>query len=456
MFCPYCGNQMKDGARFCTRCGQSVGPAPDLNQGNGPKNTYQTQNPQGAYPRGNGQPNLGQPGNGRQNTQGRRQQAAGAPGQKKKKFPLIPVIIGAVVIVVVIIIAVVLLMTQKPKIDVTENLSIVYEGPSGYASAELSGQYDWQDEAMDVVIEKYSYYSDEYWTCYDLIYNSSLVTFALDKTEEISNGDTLTVTVTIDEDAMSQLPFKLKGSSKEFEVSDLSEVGTIDLFENIEVSYSGYAPYASVSVSGTCAYTDVYYYCSDSNIDNGDTITIYCEYDADDLLEAGYTAESDSAQITVSGVDSYIMSLEEIPEAAMSSMQSQAEDVMAAWVANNWSDDEAFGSMTYLGSYLLTWKSSDYDSYSDVNRIYLVYEISGSNTDDGSFTYYTAFYYSNMLLLGSGDYSIDIDACEMVSNSYYPSDGRFYYKGYGSLETLFSKCVTVSVDEYKYESSIAE
>ena len=344
------------------------------------------------------------------------------------------------------------------KIDVTEGVEVSFSGANGYGKAAISGTSEWEDEAYAVIYEKYSGNYEKLLQYEILLYDAD-VSFELSQTEGLSNGDTVTVNVTIDDSNISDLPVKLTGKSFEVTVEGLPEVQTIDLFEDVEITYSGYSPYAEVYIDGSCDYTDVSYYCNEDYVSNGDTVTIYAEYDEDELLEAGYLAEADSMEIEVTDLNSYITELSQIPDETLEKMKAQAEDVMAAKVANSWDEEGAsFEGMEYLGCYLLTPKSSSLDWGTDANRVILVYEVSVWDEDVDDFTYYTAFEYTDITLLADGTCSVNLDECTLTDNTFYSTGSwlSHYYNGYQKLDSLFSDYVTSYIDNYNYESTVTE
>lgn len=88
----------------------------------------------------------------------------------------------------------------------------------------------------------------------------------------------------------------------------------------------------------------------------------------------GMVPDSFTKTYTVEGLDSYVMSLDQITKESLKAMQTQAEAVYYEDVENYWEDDEKLISFNYLGSYLLTKKDKDQYLDSMNNGLYLVYK----------------------------------------------------------------------------------
>ena len=162
-------------------------------------------------------------------------------------------------------------------------------------------------------------------------------------------------------------------------------------------------------------------------------------------------------QFTVEGVSSHASELSQISDAALTDMQKEATDTLTAHVARNWDDSESLESMDYLGSYLLTRKPNSSARYQ--NLLYMVHEVSYGNNYDGAdmhmkYYYYTVF--TNVVVHSDG--SISWDGYDTADNYYrFDVNGHtFYVYGYETLAELFKDCVTTRIDNYTYDSSVAQ
>lgn len=434
MFCEKCGAENKLGDRYCVRCGS---PLPQLKENASGGFDYAGPGPAPV----NGKPekeykNLG----------------------KKAVIILLAIILAIIIAIIIIICAV----NAKPRINVTDYISVEVTGADGYGTASIEGTDDWMNEAADIIYDKYSKKFEKYLEAVDSMYAIN-VTYDIYPSENLSNGDTVVVEVSIDTSEAGKLPFKLKASDVKIKVEGLSELSSIDLFEDLSVEYSGCAPYATAVINGSCEYADVDYSYDGSYLDNGDTFTVTAEYDEDELLAAGYVAESDTVEITVSGLESYASELSDISKDTLKEVQSQTESLFAGYVAEHWEsfdEEDSLQGMEYLGSYFFTPEDYSTDAIESYygNVLVLVYEINAWNDKDGYVTYYTTFAYKNITLDEEGNIISGLTSCERSSNFYNVSGSLFagyYYYGYGTLEDLTEGIMDIYAD-YDYETTFEE
>ena len=369
--------------------------------------------------------------------------------------------------------------TAKAEYDEDELLALGFVVESDTAEIEVSGVEEVQViDVFDCLVVEYESYapyasvsidSDETNSALRELGIKNYVTFSLEgTTTDLDNGDTFTAKAEYDEDGLLALGFVVEADTAEIEVSGVEEVQVVDVFADLKIEYSGYAPLAKASVSSD-SYDTLYdlgikYYvdldCDATGLSNGDTFTVTADVNEESLLKLGYVVEKTSKTITVSGLTSYYTILSDIPEEAMEEMEEQIESEFDSYVAAQWDDNEELEEFELLGCYLLTPKyldnASDYRSLA--NRIVFVYRVSLTVDDEdygGEVTYYTAYYFDDIFELADGTYSIDLDGCGSLSNS-YSFAARYSYRGYETLDSLFSDYVTAYVDDYNYESTVEE
>lgn len=311
---------------------------------------------------------------------------------------------------------------------------------------------------------------------------SNCVDGHLDAESGLSNGDKITYKWNCDDKyALEQYGYKLKYEDIEYTVSDLKEAETFDPFEGMEVAFEGISPNGSASIFGepkdAAAQEFRYEIDNKKELKNGDTITVKASmYYSDDPIEYcithyGKIPSSLTKTFTVKGLDSYIRSMEDVSPEALEQMQNQASDVYYSGIAQNWEEGEELKSFTYLGSYLLTTKSSD--GYRNTDNIcYLVYRVdvedSYSNESDSydeinSIYWYIAYY--NLLVNPKGVTTVDVMSYDTPRDRFTVDSGissgwwstkAWYYYGYQSLEELYKNVVTTKADAYNHEDNIDE
>lgn len=341
----------------------------------------------------------------------------------------------------------------KKKIDVMESLTLSFNGVNGYGTAELKNAYDWEKMVFEAAnIEEIESFSD----LENAFAIESAVIYDITPKENLSNGDEITVTARIDNGAVEQYKIELVAKEKKFTVEGLPEVETIDLFENIDVIFSGTAPYAKavISDSNTNHFVMTRYTLNkDSGLALGDVVTVTAEYNKEELLKAGYAAESDNKEFIVSNVPRYAVKLSDIPEDAKAEMQKQTEDIIKSNVAKY--KGYSLENLNCLGNYFLNAKV--YDGYGEHNCIYFVYQIDMVKEEPVTFYYYIG--YCDISVLEDNTCVYDFNntkepwnVCDTLGL------GTLNWQslnGYYSIDELFNECVTQNLDRYEYESSVS-
>ena len=359
------------------------------------------------------------------------------------------IIIGAgagLVALIVIIVVIILVASAKPTIDIADGLAdeVVVSGGDGYGTVEIYDEEFWESIVYGYIENEYGETSSTTLEIESYIFLGEItVEWHIDPEEDngnYSNGDTVTVWAEIDMGTYD-FPFKLECSEYKVEISGLPEVETVDLFEDVEVEYLGNAPYAtvyvddaSVRVGDTYIYVEYSYDLGEEStgLSNGDTFTVTAEFDAEELLNLGYCAESTTKEYTVSGLSTYVTATDEITDDALEDMKSEAK----ALIKDNWSaDSEELESTEYLGYYILN--NDTKGQYHD-QMIVLVYNVKGSCDNESNVSYYTGVAFDDVLVLDDGTNSYDEASFAGYEEVTY-GDGIFnrnYYNGCETLEEL--------------------
>lgn len=351
----------------------------------------------------------------------------------------------------------------KKKIDVMENLTVKFDGYNGHGTVELENAYAWENEAFEIAgIESV----DDLQILTEALLIEGAVSYEVIPDEGLSNGDVVTVKATINENVAENYDFKLVApSEKVFTVENLPEIETVDLFQNVDISYHGIAPYVTAELVDASAdsYIGFKKFVLDKtdNLCTGDIITVTAEVDEEEMTNAGYIAEQTTKEFIVPELDKYVEMLDEIPEETISKMNKQFEDAISAQVANLWVEKESLVDANYVGCYML--KAKEDTTVSDYNLFYSVYKIDVKNSEN-EFSYYTYCRFKNIILLKDGTCSVDISDYTMptgaglfgrVSGEAFRK-GKYYYLGYEDIDSLFNNCVTKNIEFYEYESMITE
>lgn len=364
----------------------------------------------------------------------------------------------------------------KETVDVTADAGISVSGYDGHGTAVVE-KGDWLSKTEKTYGQGMSFM--DLATLEDSLYGA--VEYSISPSENLSNGDEVTLTIDVDNSALENYDFKLKGGEKKITVKGLDEVEEFDPFENVTVNFSGMSPNGTVSVDTSSAKSGInltYTFDKTTGLKNGDEVTLsvsapndtnldeYCENNGKSIKETEKT-------YTVEGLASYAQTIEDIPEDMKSKMLAQAEDAIKAKCI--WDEQGTTGvlkSLEYLGDYYLTGKEG-FDA-SPYNKIYCVYRGDvefnalkrhgdGKTKETGTASFYTYYYYDNIVIMPDGTCSVDLSDGELASYSYetdygYEFWGATFYKLHGkeNLDSVFSDCVTPQIDKYNYENTVKE
>ena len=478
--CPHCGKELKATAKFCPFCGGDAtaapkaetsadslngetAPIPDINsavpaaQGTLPQINTPAPSAQGTFPQTNG---------------------AVVSGQKNKYLPFILMGIGGVIVIAIIVVIIVAIVSnQKKEIDVSQYIDIrvsenAYDG-EGYAELEFNStkfSEDWKDQlkySKNPNDYAYSYYIEEddpsTFVAYVLKNNYC---YTLDKSDNLSNGDTVSVkwevSDSLKETIAEYVNCELVFSEKSFTIDGLKGLDKVDLFEGVDVEFTGQAPNGSARVTGTSYYLN-YSLDKEEGLSNGDKVTVtisapYSDEDLGDYMRSNYhaTFSETSKTFTVSGLTKTVTTISEIDDESLTKMKHETEDLIQSDVANE--EEATLKSVEYLGMIILSPKNSD--SYYDY-LYYTVYkvdvsvtrQVSGKKTT-GTLTYYTYGKFSNLVIVDD-KISSDFSASNPYSSVYYDNTW-ISFNGYKSLDALTNDIVTKQLDKYTSESNVEE
>ncbi|MBQ7969080.1 MAG: hypothetical protein IJ292_04590 [Clostridia bacterium] len=188
--------------------------------------------------------------------------------------------------------------------------------------------------------EEYDMYADE-------------INYSITPSEELSNGDIVTVSITVTGTAQN----KINSGEKEYTVKGLTEVETIDVFKEIEVSFEGVSgkgrpilKYNSESdFLAACKIQGYEKY----SLENGEKITLTIT-NAEELAKTyGKIPATVSHEYEVSGLDSYVSKVEQLPKDVIRSfaekfMQEEQEDN-----DNEIDDMFSYSTVKYYSTYFM-------------------------------------------------------------------------------------------------------
>jgi hypothetical protein len=352
------------------------------------------------------------------------------------------------------------LKPEPQEVDLEDYLSYEFSGYDGEGIAEFVLDYDGMIDD-----------SENLERCNPAKLRDA-ISVSLSQADGLSNGDEIRVEWDVDaEDLEEEYNVDFKFDTVEITVEGLEIRPEFDPFEYMEVSYSGIAPsgYISISSASTPIGTINYSASATSGLRNGDTVTITAYsssyIDLVDLaLEYDYQLTSDTMEYTVSGLDEYIDSIDDINDEALSMLQEQA--VNAFYASTNWTDEETVNSVTYDGMYLMC-KRDTSTSWGAENICYIVLKVNASNPNVESFEYYYYVSYENLVLLNDGTVTVNTSYYDVPYGSSFfgnisgtafniEGGGDYYYVGYQELNNLYMNEIQNNLVDYEYETTYAE
>ncbi len=384
-----------------------------------------------------------------------------APVQKQKKpvnVKLIVIISAAVFAVIAVIVAVVVFMNIKKRtINLDKYITIEYDGyetiGTAYASLDETKlleavMHAQGKKSVSDVYDLLSVGNSRYYeNLYDLF---DSIEVEAEPIEGLSNGDTVTVTVTYDSSLMKKNKVRFKKTTKTFTVEGLEEVTEVNPFDDISLTFNGTSPNGYVYYDNSSDIDEVrwatFEFDKDDALANGDTITLTVSDDSIEYaIENGYKFTETSKEYTVEGLEAYVTSTDELTDDVLKLLKADAEEEIED--AYYWYDDDvALSDIKYQGYYLLV--NKDLDTYYNINALFTVYTATLTSLDNEfeTQTVYLAVELDDILLKSDGsvdhNYSVQIVGDITVPGHYYTLDGCL------NAADMYGAIVTYNEDSY--------
>lgn len=348
MICNNCGNEINPNQRFCSRCGQAVNTEVAV--------INNSQN-------------------------------------KKKTTNIIIIIVVCVLVFSALTAGVITLIVKSNQISAKNyiNDEIEITGYNGYGYAYVSGVFDYESLSLDMGPSSAYLYDED--PIYDYIY------VELDTSENLSNGDTVTATITVDYDYINYYKYdkKLVGKeqyTKQYEVKGLDEPTTIDPFEAVinvlndnfhhDFPYNIDTTFSKTYGDYTLCYDDYdgemkILYSDGSELSNTDfypdddesleivdgKATISVGWESDDFIDYGIVIAPTEKEFTVVDCD-LLTKADDLPVEDYNTLKEKANSMLS---------EEEYDNYEFEGSYF-GYRQPYEDSWSDdygSNCFYLIY-----------------------------------------------------------------------------------
>ena len=455
-----------DSAIFCTNCGTKLVVAEEMANAASVEEMQNEMRPEaqpeseqtGAEQEAQPESQDYQPGNASyqqgQDYQGGANPAAGSAA-KKFSGKALGIIIAAVAALIVIICVAV---NAKKTINLDEFVTITAEGYDGFGDAYI--YVDW-----DAIYEKYNgkisytsqgkselgFFEDLVSPVYAL---GDYVSVSLDKSYDLSNGDVLTYTWNVNEEYAQYIKCNLKFTDGTYTVGGLETTQTFDAFSGLTVNFEGTSPngYVEFEYNGD-KLSSGDFYCEDAaGLKNGDEIVVslYQQEASYYVNNYGMIPESLNKTYTVSGLDEYVEDFSDISEDAVSELKSESEDIITAYAAQNFNDENSLKDLEYAGYVINTAKTPE-DAYT-YNMLFIIYKGDVTNSE-GEFSKTTVYYpvaFTNVVSSEGGD--VDYETGGEIYGYSYIGGTSYSTTGYTDPYTCYMNIATAYADDYNLAS----
>lgn len=354
-------------------------------------------------------------------------------------------------------------------IDLNKYMSVEVTGYSSVATAEISFDYDaFEMDYKDKIKVKNNKGNDEEINI-ELnmgekpidVFMGYCILFEADKTEELSNGDVVTVTWNCDdESAENYFGCSLKYSDVEHKVEGLEEVATFNPFDDASVEFTGAAPYGGVNVTANTDKKEMQYieFTVENSYDlsNGDKVVVTANIEnMDGFIEEFKMVPSPvTKEFTVEGLPTYAKTISDISEDALNEIKGKAEEIYKTTWNKIEGNMDGLKNLTYVGNYFLNKKVEN--GGLNANQIYMLYKVE-AEFEGKAYPHYMYIKFVDVGVTEDGKCAVDFGNYEEVLNRWHPTDDIFfYYFGYGSLDDLFNDTVEKMKNDYAYEKNITE
>lgn len=351
----------------------------------------------------------------------------------------------------IILTCLVLTSCGDTKVDLLDYVSVEFSGYDGVGIAEV----EFDEVRLKLNLENNSNKINE--AVITTIINS--ISATLDTEKELSNEDSVNLTLKWNDELANDYGFKFSGDAKSYTVTELTERIVVDLFKDVEIILSGVSPYSKAVIQNNSTDSkikNVSFTTYSSYIANGDTITVNAFYTSSLFNDEEYTVLEKEKEFTVSGADEYIKKFESMDEDAIEKLKTQAEDILTTQFnkTSNYTSAVHGTYSTYrfdetsielisrplIESYFLAYKDGLSSSYStDQNLIYLVYEMTVLDaTLTEPKTIYPVVRCKKIIERNTGE-------------TYFELSDVSYYKSFEDLDTLKADIIDSNKAKYDYQ-----
>lgn len=399
--------------------------------------------------------------------------------RRKRRLGIILVVFALLLILCICLIVRAILSMPYEEVDLSRLVNITYTGYDSSGNAEVSFDEAKLDELMSKLKADYDesfLHSGKVEDSDYVMFRQSLTCGVLgapmadannDVSQDISvsqinetnvsnssmglrNGSVITVNCNYDEELAKKLKLEVTSASGQFTVGGLptvSVIGVDEVFEGLNVSFSGISPNLTMSMENTSANPLV----SRMNFEivepkefyrDGDVVKVRAVFTEELCLETKYVVDAPVEECvreyTVASDSSYLTSADQLPNSilkeAIDAGKKAFKDANEYGVriyceANlvpvyiNKKATFEYGAPNYVSSYFKTVfpeKAGELGmSYNDLD---IIYDVKITQADGVSCVAYAAVRFTNIIQNSDGSYSYDFSNPKILSESYFSAN----------------------------------
>ena len=261
------------------------------------------------------------------------------------------------------------------------------------------------------------------------------VTYEADKTENLSNGDVITIKASYNNELADRLGIKFKSNTRTYKVSGLEKGQMLDAFKDIKIITGGISPYVYVTYDNESdnEYLKTLEYSIDksSNLAIGDQVTITCNADVESAQEKGYYFDTLEMKYTITEADKYIDDGREFDKELIESLVDEDIDVIVKEIEDT--TEHMSYKVTQDVNYLFKDGNEEADDFS-LEKAVLAYNDSGYEQEHENY----------LLLYFKGN--IKIPTYNTTGDAYTNLECRFCFM-YSDAVLLRDKTISMATND---------
>ena len=356
------------------------------------------------------------------------------------------------------------------KIDAMSNVTVSFDGVDGYGIAMINGTNNWEELYLeDIPSDK-----QDVSMLQALAAMEESIDFVVEPSNNLSNGDTVTVSVKYNSDIFKQNKVSLSAEPKTFTVEGLTEPIEVDPFEGLDVVFTETAPYGKATINqdncDTKGLRVSYNLDKYNDLSNGDVVTVTIDVSEEDALKQGYKLLQTSAEFTVDGLVTYMKSLDQIGDKFYTEFEPYLQDEIDANFADKRSwirlmgnkisyRDNSYYYSNHRGTELLSYEAKPYmiealfpkiNGQGSENILYYIYTVDMvQNLDDGK-NVQENVEQTLYVIFGAANIKYDSQS-DKYSASMTDLSGKFLLDVGFDYDALYNEYVMAKKDKYSVE-----